>query len=66
LPGNKDAAGVVFITLDDKLITAEIRSAEPGQVVAATHVHVVKTAGWNPFPIVDDESHQAHVGSILQ
>jgi hypothetical protein len=29
-------------------------------------VDVFEPSRWNPFPIVDDESHQAHVGKILR
>ena len=65
LPGDEDTAGVVFVSLDDELLAAEIGAAEPGDVVAAAHVDVFEPAWRNPFPIVDDESHQAHGGANL-
>ena len=64
-PGDEDAAGVVFVALDDQLLAAEIGAAEPGEVVLAAHVDVFEPAGRNPIPIVDDESHQAHGGANL-
>ena len=64
-PRDEDAAGVALVALDDELIAAEIRAAEPGQVVLAAHVDVLESAGRNAISIVNDESHQAHGGANL-
>ena len=64
-PGNEHAAGVAFVPLDDQLIAAEIRAAEPGQIVLAAHVDVFESAGRNAIAIVNDKSHQAHGGANL-
>jgi hypothetical protein len=64
-PWDEHASGVAFISLDDKLVPAEVHPREPRQVVLAAHVNVIESAGRNAIPIVNQESHQAHGGTSL-
>ena len=53
-PGHEDAAGIIFVAFDHELVAAEVRAAEPGEIVLAAHVNVFEPAGRNAIAIVDD------------